>query len=102
MICIKTGALVHLTCYDQYLYGDLFASDCAYLMRVCQIIEKHELPPAATVDYSATSFTHWFDKEKTSQTDNSTLVARRQDFSPVKEGCDPCNTWPCYICGKGF
>lgn len=73
MICEKTGCHAYIEAYGEYLYGDLFRANNVYLMRVCQI--SHEpLGPRLHAAFRGNSPMQWFDKDKTSGEQNSTLV----------------------------
>lgn len=71
--CIKTGAHVRLSCYNEWLYGDVFkTSQGSLIMRVC---ERSREPIIKVKHFTIMSYDVWFDKNKTSGDRNSTIVA---------------------------
>ena len=71
--CIKTGAHVRLSCYSEWLYGDVFKTSKGDLvMRVC---ERRREPLFDVKHFTIMSYDVWFDERKTSGNTNSTLVA---------------------------
>lgn len=74
MSCIKTGFHACVGPYDEYIYGDAFEVDGQiYYFRICAISLK---PIRERLHFVIHDFVTWFDKEKTSQQQNSTLIAR--------------------------
>jgi len=87
--CIKTGAYCYVEEYGEYVYGDLFLLGQYYVIRVCAIDHKpiNDMTP---INAKMVQVYNWFDKEKTSQQQNSTVIgAYLSNFSytgiPVSE-----------------
>ena len=78
MQCVKTGCHAYCPQYGEWLYGDLFAIDNIYLMRVCQR-EREPIRPVTNIHIIAVL--EWFDKDKTSMEQNSTLIGYGANFS---------------------
>jgi len=73
MHCVKTGAVIHLACHGEWLYGDAFLSTKGELIvRVCQ--RSHE-PMTDVKHFTIISYDVWFDETATSGDRNSTLIA---------------------------
>lgn len=75
MQCIKTGCHAYIENYGEHLYGDLYKHNGTYLMRVCHISRDPILTSEVHCLFrEGSSPMQWFDKDKTSQEQNSTLV----------------------------
>ena len=77
MNCIKTGAVAFIGCYGEWIYGDVMQTPSGdYIMRVCQ---RSREPISKTMHFTFHNFDEWYDKNKTSQEQNSTMVIGRHD-----------------------
>lgn len=99
MRCLKTGCHAYSTQYGEYLYGDAFAElddDGAVMpgsplvIRVCQ---RSQTPIFNVLHFHVAAIGVWFDEDKTSGAQNSTLVASATGWNylgyngqPLKEG----------------
>ena len=73
MQCVKTGAVIHLACHGEWLYGDAFLSTKSELI-VRVRLRSHE-PITDVKHFTITSYDVWFDETATSGDRNSTLIA---------------------------
>lgn len=77
MACLKTGCVVYLDCYGEWLYGDGFRHDGVYYFRLVARTRDPEEAKAygGRLHFTVESFDNWFDLEATSAARPSTLVA---------------------------
>jgi hypothetical protein len=86
MQCIKTGCQAYIVGYDEYVYGDAFELELdggpgslvfVYFFRICE--RSFKPINGMNLHFRVHNIDHWFDKERTSQQINSTLIARSVD-----------------------
>lgn len=72
MNCIKTGAHVYLDPYDEWAYGDAFQlGDHTYF----RLYAKDFKPIRPVKHFTVYMIDQWWDEDKTSMEQNSTLIA---------------------------
>lgn len=88
MTCIKTGCMVYLDCYGEWLYGDGFRTDNGtYYFRIVQIIrDPEEARDYGRLHFSVEGFDNWFDIDATSGARPSTLIAKGEVIYHGYEG----------------
>lgn len=71
MDCIKTGFHGFVEQYHEYVYGDAFSDqDGNYHFRIC---ERSFKPIQPVLHFIINDVDYWWDEEKTSQLQNSTM-----------------------------
>lgn len=83
MSCIKTGCYVYLAPHDMWAYGDAFEMFGVYFFRICQVERK---PIGDRRHFTINDWAIWFDENKTSMAQNSTMIC--DPFSVVSHGYD--------------
>ena len=78
MSCIKTGFHAYLTPHSLYLYGDAFELFGVTYFRICQATDKPVYP---VIHFTIGDFAEWFDKDKTSIQQNSTMICSPFDVT---------------------
>jgi hypothetical protein len=77
MNCIKTGAVAFISCYNEWLYGDVMQTPSGdYVMRICNRSRKKF---SEVMHFTFLNFDQWYDKNKTSQNQNSTMIIASHD-----------------------
>ena len=78
MRCVKTGFHAHVVPHGWYLYGDAFQSDGGdLLLRIC---ERSQSPISIFQHFHLHTWALWFDENKTSQDQNSTMIVNSGDW----------------------
>lgn len=75
MECIKTGAHAWLEPYGVWLYGDMFRARGYYVFRACSVAYN---PIISVTHFEIYSYTYWFDQDKTSMAQNSTMLCHKR------------------------
>lgn len=78
MTCIKTGCLVYLEQYGEYVYGDAFEVSSVLVLRIVAryLASDTELVQHGVMRHiTVNRISEWWDKELTSQNNVTVLVA---------------------------
>lgn len=71
--CIKTGFHAFLAPHNSWLYGDAYQEEEIMVFRICQVTYER---PIGVRHFTIENYLTWFDENKTSMTQNSTMLAR--------------------------
>ena len=82
MPCIKTGCVVYLADYGEWIYGDAFEHNGVLLVRaVYRTRDSKDLEEFGDVrHFTVHRTTQWWDEKVTSMKQNSTLISERGDW----------------------